>query len=220
MKSQILAAATLLFAAVPMTANAVTFSVIKVSGSLPGQFQTSPENKLAKFTLNTNALINIALNQDVRTAVPKNIILGYAGVFEDFAHHTPNASGPVQLVVFDTESQTKLKTIAVASARTIVENVVVDKFKRIGTGTLTIQDTSAGSPIGHFLSGSLQVSGTVTRRPNGVATPATLKVTTIATAVGTIRFQFTRGTDSKLITVVIPKGVLKASGKILGTFDE
>lgn len=201
-------------------AKAATFSVLKISAALRGSYQNPNTNTLVNFSLSTNTLINIALNQDIGTPVPKNIVLGYAGVFSDFANHNPNTAGPVRLVVYDTDSQTNLKTIAIASNRTVAENVVIDKFRRVSTATLTFQNTSTGSPTGHFLSGTLQASGSGTRKPNDVATPATLKVTGVVTVVGSLVFHYTRGSDAKTITLIVPKGTIKVNSKVLGTFDE
>jgi hypothetical protein len=218
MKHALYAVACLLIA-VSSQAQMTEFSVIKVSGSLPAQYQDSTQ-RLAKLPLTTKTLINIALNQEIRTPVPKNIILAYAGVFDDFGHHSPNPTGPAQLVVYDTNTNQKLATLGVATDRTVIENVVVNRFKRIATATLNIQDSSMGNPTGHFEGGALHVTGTVMRKPNGVATPDNLKVTAVATVTGSMELTFTKGSETKSVTVVIPKGTLRGSGKILGTFVE
>ena len=218
-KMPLLAAALLAIAATTY-AQTTTFSVIKVSGSLPAQYQDPQTNRLVKLPLTTKTLINIALNQEIRTKVPKNIILAYAGVFEDFGHHNPNPTGPAQLVVYDVDAGAKLATIGVSTDRTVIENVVVNRFKRVATASLKISDTSAGHDVGHFVGGTLHITGTVMRKPNGVATSQNLKVTCAATAVGSMQLRFTKGSESETVTVVIPKGALRGSGRVLGTFVE
>jgi hypothetical protein len=50
--------------------------------------------------------------------------------------------------------------------------------------------------------------------------PATLKVTGVVTVVGSLVFHYTRGSDAKTITLIVPKGTIKVNSKVLGTFDE
>jgi hypothetical protein len=220
MNKPLLVAATIVAAILAQVANAATFSVLEVSAALKGSYQDASTSTLANFNLSTKTLINIALNKDIGTAVPKNIVLGYAGIFSDFANHNPNTTGPVRLVVYDTDTQTNLKTIAVASNRTVAENVVIDKFRRVSTATLTIQDTSAGATTGHLLSGTLQASGSGTRKPNAVATPTNLKVTGVVSVGGSLVFHYTKGSDAKTITLIVPKGTIKVNSKVIGTYEE
>jgi hypothetical protein len=204
--------------AVSLSASAqTTFSVIKVSAALPCTTQSANGVNLVKVTLRTKDVINIALDKDVTTKVPKNVVLGFAGDFANFGHVSPNSNGPTQLVVFDTNTMTKLKTIGMASNTSSVENRVQNKYSRVFLSTLTIQDTNGVDAF--FSSGSLQVSGTAKRSPNAVADPATLKVVAPATVVGTVNASF-RKSGVLQVGGIVAKGALVARGKIVGTFTE
>lgn len=223
MKLILLAATALLTLAFAPRAQAqapTTYSVIRLSAAIPSSFQAS--SLLGKYTFTTKALINMAQNLDVNTPVPSNIILGYAGDFDDFGHNTPNPNGPAQLVIFNTDSQTKVKTIAVLSPRVVAENKVFNRFKRVAVGTLTLQDTSAGASVGAFTGGTLQVGGAGTRRPNllGPATTDTLRVSAVMTVVGTINGYYTRAGTLTNGPFLVTKGTLKANSKIVGMFTE
>jgi hypothetical protein len=220
MKTFILAATAILATALSSVAQ-TTFSVIKLSAAIPCSAQAPDFSSLINTTLTTKILINIALDRDITTPVPNNIVLGYAGDFSAFGHHTPVTTSPVKLVVYDTETQTKLKTIGIASDRTVVESrFSAAKFKRIGLGTLTIQDTSGGSTNSFFTGGSLQIAGTVIRKPNGIATPGNLTVTALTTVVGTIQATYIKKGETTTGTFIATKGTLRGSGKIVGTFTE
>ena len=220
MKTRLLASVALLLLALSATAQ-TTYSVIKVSAALTGAAQGTDFVTLVPTTFTTKILINIALDKEITTPVPKNIVLAYAGDFAAFGHNTPDPTSPVQLVVYDTDAQAKLKTIATASNRTIVENrFAANKFKRVGFGTLTVADTSAGATNSFFTGGTLQIAGTVVRKPNGVATPANLTVTGITSVLGTLQATYKKGSTVTSGTFVITKGTLKGAGKILGTFTE
>lgn len=229
MKLQILAALALAAIVTSPKADAqTTYSVIKATVSIPIFYQAADFATLLKYNMTTKAMINIARDMAVETPVPKNLVLGFAGDFNAFGQHDPNPSGPAQLVLFDTDTQQKVKTIAIGSSRTVYENEVFNRFKRVATATLTFQDTG-GTGIGKFTSGVLQVGGTLTRLPNSLnpATPATLKVNSTSTVVGTVNLTFTQnrrlpggGIGGGTATFVVPKGTIRATGKIIGTFTE
>jgi len=220
MKTPVFACIALLICARSVSA-ATTFSVIKVQATLPAAVQGTDFATLVPVSFTTKVLINIALDQDITTPVPNNIVLGYAGDFAAFGHHTPNTTSPVQLIVYDTEAQAKLKTIGVASTRDVVENrFSAAKFRRVGTGTLAIQNGASGATNSFFAGGTLNIAGTVLRKPNGVATPTNLTVTAITNALGTIEATFKKGDKTTTGVFIITKGTLRASGKIVGTFTE
>ena len=220
MKTRLIASVALIILTLSASAQ-ITYSVIKVQAALPGAVQGTDFSTLVPTSFTTKVLINIALDKDITTPVASNIVLGYAGDFAAFGHNTPNTTSPVQLVVYDTEAQTKLKTIGTASNRTVVENrFAANKFKRVGTGSLTIANTSMGATNSFFTGGTLTIAGTVLRKPNGVATPDNLSVNAITTAVGTIEATLKKGTTVTSGTFVITKGTLRGSGKIVGTFTE
>jgi len=207
----------LVFACAQVAQAQTTYSVIKVTASLPCAAQSANGINLVKVTLTTKDIINIALDQPVTTVVPKEVILGFAGDFDDFGHTSPNTAGPMQLVVFNTNTMTKLKTIGVASNGAAVENRIVNKYLRVFNGLLTIQDT--GGATTRFLSGQLVIGGAAKRSPNDFVTAATLKVSATVNVVGQVSATFFKNGVNQG-GGIIARGSFKASGKVLGTFTE
>jgi hypothetical protein len=204
-----------------------TYRVFKATASIPGSFQDST-NHLQKVTLTTKMLINIALDRDVSTPIDPNVILGYAFDFVALGQHNPpNPNGKAQLVVFqvvpgDFNAGTKLKTIGTIGGRTLVENQVFNKFRRVLTSQATIANTGGANCT--FTAGNLVGGGTATRKPNSqaAATPETLTITAPSTVAGFIELTYTNQgqtvIDDRLL--VISKGAVVAKGKVLGTFSE
>jgi hypothetical protein len=241
----------LLFAMIALAALALTpqaraqqtFSVIKASVSLPGTYAIAiGGGTLTKnFTLNTKSVINLALGQDLSTPVPKDVVLGFAGIFSAFAKQGPDNNTAMQLVVFKlppkdsmTEVGTKLVKVADGGNRFSAEDVdpVSHKYKRVATGFLSFVQNPANNPnvTGGFLpnisypsdlNSILQLTATTTRTPNEMpATPATLKVKTSATAAGCALFIVKVPGGIQARQLIVSKGKFSAAGKILGTFDE
>ena len=110
----------------------------------------------------------------------------------------------------------------------MVENRVLARtFKRVGVSNLLFVNTG-GTDSAFYAGGALVVGGTVTRTQPDEGNPATLKVNCPTNVVGVFNLTAKRarplpnGGMASLANalVVVSKGSLRASGKIVGTFTE
>lgn len=166
-----LALATVL--ALSPAAHAVTYYVYKASAAVPVYYtgiDRHGDQIILKKTLSSRLLINLALGNPSVTKPPKNVILAIAGP-NNFSF-SPTPAAPVQIIVWDTTTMTKRALIATIGSRQLVEQQN-NAYRRVGVGPLTF---SAGfNASNRITGGTLNMQGTLTRRPTSSGPSPTVK---------------------------------------------
>ena len=197
--------------ALTAAANAATYSVYKASAAVPVNYTTvnsHGDTVIVKKTLSSRSLINLALGNASTTKPAKNIILAVGGPSNFSFSVTPTA--PAQIIVWDTMTNTKLATIATVGSRNVIEQDS-SAYKRVGVGPLTF--VAGANPTNRITGGTLNMQGTLTRKP----TPAGPKPTIKTTGGGTIGLVI----DGTAITTgIVHKASISNSGLPLGSYVE
>lgn len=195
----------------PAAMAATTFSVYRASAAVPVHYNALDRQSnqiIVRKTLTSRALINLALGNPSTTRPPRNVILALAGPGNFSFSLTPTA--PAQLIVWDTNTQTKLATIATVGSRQVLEQK--SKFyRRVGVGPLTF--FAGTNPTNRITGGTLNMQGTLTKKPTPGGPSPTIKTS----GNGTMGLVFE---GLSIPMGIVHKASIHMSGKPIGTFTE
>ncbi len=214
--SVLCASAAVLLFALAQSASAATYSLVKASISLPSYVKgkdASFNDILIKRTLNTKAVINLALGMPTKTKIPKNIVLVGAAEAGNLQAGNPTQA---RLLVVDlaTPATPIVKAIILQPDATnpptpvnFGQQQTSKSFFRIGLGRAKI--LAAGS-ISAGGANSINTAGTLKRKPSPTG-PLPIIATSFA---GEFTF---KDDDAVTNTAIVIAGKFTCSGKILGT---
>ena len=198
-------------AIIPSAQATNNFSVYRATVALPVNYNATDRNfdqVIVRRTLTNRALINLALGRPSADKPAKNVIIALAGPGNFSFSVTPTA--PAQLIVWDTNTQTKLATIATFGTRQVLEQTS-KAYRRVGVGPMTF--LAGGSPANRITSGALTVQGTLTKK----STPRGPSPSVKTSGTGTIALVI----DSLSIPLgIVQKASIVTSGLPIGTFAE
>lgn len=183
----------MIFAAV--AASGATFNVFAIDVSLSGSFldDESGMEKLGKLKVDTTQLLNVARGREPSAVVPAGEVLAWA---------QNCVNGEVRIIVFDTNSETVLTTVAVTESREAVEDLKKGAFAVL----LTVEDTGDGS--NSVEGGAIMVTGTFTVVEGDC--PTKVK----AAAYGFMEVVVTDDVGTQDVELVITKGKVSVGGQI------
>ncbi len=197
-RTQLCLAAFVLALVLPASGPAQTTStVIRVQGSLSALVRGGSQT-VVKLTLTQNTLINLALDQPRTNAVPANEVLALAVDCE-------SGNNPPRLIVYDTNSQSNLGTIATG----VEDGTAGPLAKQEIIAAMEVDDV--GGPSDGFAGGVLLLVGTSSSDSNGCPLAVSLGVSGILNAITT---EPVTQTNKVLITKA------KLSGARIGTLVE
>lgn len=187
----------LIFAAV--AASGATFNVFAIDVSLSGSFldDESGMDKLGKIKVDTSQLLNVARGREPTANVPAGEVLAWA---------QNCVNGEVRIIVFDTNTETVLTTVAVTEAREAVEDLSKGAYAVL----LVLEDTGEGS--NSVEGGAIMVTGTFTVVEGDC--PTKVK----AAAYGFMEVVVTDDVGTQNVELVITKGKVSVGDQI-GSVD-
>jgi hypothetical protein len=186
---------------IPALHSASAANVFKVQASLQGRIQGESQGKakLASQPIQNASLVNVVRGRNPSAQAPANEVL--AAVIDC-------NSGIAALIVWDTNSQSNLVTVALLG----------DPFEGIAAGTkaefigvLDLQST--GNMQDGITGGFLTMSGKATIDTNGCPSKVSVSV------VGIIDATFTDDMGTHSASVLIPKGTMSTQGSSVGTIS-